>query len=182
MCAYFLTDVLSPAGSILLQQIDSKGKLPLDYIKCPATKQHLLNIVKPEQTVEEFHAQVRSNFYNQRKELWIILFCKMLLNLCSVYDLFKPLPITFKNLGCSDPFLATDDCYKLNMNSSNHWLIDLYFRELETFQKLPEYLQQTIEDIKNDPGEQKQAFFTMLQQIIITVQMSGSHLANKPQS
>ncbi|XP_015668165.1 SMC5-SMC6 complex localization factor protein 1 [Protobothrops mucrosquamatus] len=174
--------LLQHGGSILLQQKDSKGKLPLDYIKCPATKQHLLNIVKPEQTVEEFHAQVQSNFYNQRKELWIILFCKMLLNLCSVYDLFKPFPITFKNLGCSDPFLVTDDCYKLNMNSTNHWLIDLYFRELETFQKLPEYLQKTIEDIKDDPGEQKQAFFTMLQQIIITVQMSGSYLANKPQS
>ncbi|XP_039191633.1 SMC5-SMC6 complex localization factor protein 1 isoform X4 [Crotalus tigris] len=174
--------LLQHGGSILLQQKDSKGKLPLDYIKCPATKQHLLNIVMPEQTVEEFHAQVQSNFYNQRKELWIILFCKMLLNLCSVYNLFKPFPITFKNLGCSDAFLVTDDCYKLNMNSSNHWLIDLYFRELETFHKLPEYLQKTIEDIKDEPGEQKQAFFTMLQQIIITVQMSGSYLANKPQS
>ncbi|XP_034296575.1 SMC5-SMC6 complex localization factor protein 1 isoform X1 [Pantherophis guttatus] len=174
--------LLQHGGSILLQQKDSKGKLPLDYIKCPATKQRLLNIVKPEQTVEEFHAQVQSNFYNQRKELWINLFCKMLLNLCSVYDLFRPFPITFKKLGFSDPFLVTDDCYKLDMNSSNHWLIDLYFKELETFQKLPEYLQKTIEDLKNDPEEQKQAFFTMLQQIIITIQMSGSCLTNKLQS
>ncbi|XP_058024191.1 SMC5-SMC6 complex localization factor protein 1 isoform X3 [Ahaetulla prasina] len=174
--------LLQHGGLILLQQKDSKGKLPLDYIKCPATKQRLLNIVKPEQTVEEFHAQVQSNFYNQRKELWINLFCKMLLNLCSVYDLFRPFPITFKKLGFSDPYLVTDDCYKLDMNSSNHWLIDLYFKELETFQKLPEYLQKTIEDLKNDPEEQKQAFFTMLQQIIITIQMSGSCLTNKLQS
>ncbi|XP_032069153.1 SMC5-SMC6 complex localization factor protein 1 [Thamnophis elegans] len=174
--------LLQHGGSILLQQKDSTGKLPLDYIKCPVTKQHLLNIVKPEQTVEEFHAQVQSNFYNQRKELWINLFCKMLLNLCSVYDLFRPFPFTFKKLGCSDSFLVADDCYKLNMNSSNHWLINLYFKELETFHKLPEYLQKTIEDLKNDPEEQKQAFFTMLQQIVITIQMSGSCLTNKLQS
>ncbi|XP_025021035.1 SMC5-SMC6 complex localization factor protein 1 [Python bivittatus] len=174
--------LLQHGGSILLQQKDSEGNLPLDYIKCPATKQHLLNIVKPQQTVEEFHDQVQSNFYNQRKELWIILFCKMLLNLCSVYDLFRPFPITFKKLACSDPFLVTDDCCKLNMSSSSHWLIDLYFRELETFQKLPEYLQKTIEDLKNGPEEQKHAFSIMLQQIIITIQVSGTYLANKLQN
>ncbi|XP_063151495.1 SMC5-SMC6 complex localization factor protein 1 [Candoia aspera] len=162
--------LLQHGGPILLQQKDSEGNLPLNYINCPATKQHLLNIVKLQQTVEEFHAQVQSNFYNQQKELWIILFCKMLLNLCSVYDLFRPFPITFRKLACSDPFLVTDDCCKFNMSSSSHWLIDLYFRELETFQKLPEYLQKTIEDIKNGPEEQKQAFSTMLQQIIITIQ------------
>lgn len=157
---------------------DSEGKLPLDYIDCITTKQNLLHVVKPEETVENFHAQVEKHFYNQRAELWTALVCKMLLNFCSVYNLFMPFSITFKNLICSKPLLAIAGS-KFNTSSPTHWFIELYCRELKTFQNLPGYLQKTIEEVKKYPGEQMQAFVVTLQQISVAVQMSCLDLSNK---
>ncbi|KAJ6669766.1 hypothetical protein lerEdw1_000315 [Lerista edwardsae] len=170
--------LLQHGGPPLLQMKDSEGKFPLDYIDCITTKQNLLHVVKPEETVENFHAQVEKHFYNQHAELWTALVCKMLLNFCSVYNLFMPFSVTFKNLICSKPLLATAGS-KFNTSSPTHWFIDLYCRELKTFQNLPGYLQKTIEEVKKYPGEQMQAFVASLQQISVAVQMSCLDLSNK---
>lgn len=157
---------------------DSEGKLPLDYIDCITTKQHLLQVVKPEETIENFHAQVEKKLYNQQAEFWTDLVCKMLLNFCSVFNLFMPLSVTFKKLTFSNPLLETADS-KFNINSPTHWFIDLYCRELKTFQNLPGYLQKTIEELKKCPREEMQAFVATLQQISIAIQMSCLDLSNK---
>lgn len=161
----------------MLQQKDSEGNLPLDIIKCETTKQQLLHLVNPEEKVEEFHAQVESNFHKTQTEFWTVLYCKMLLNFCSVYKLFKPFSVAFKKLACSKPLLMTADCCKFNASSS-HWFLDLYFRELETFRHLPVYLQKMIEELKRGTGEQQQAFAATLQQISVEIQMSNCYLAN----
>ncbi|XP_042305139.1 SMC5-SMC6 complex localization factor protein 1 isoform X2 [Sceloporus undulatus] len=167
--------LLQHGGPILLEQKDSEGNFPLDHINCVTTKQHLLNVVKIEETAEEFHAKVESSWYNQQTEFWTVLFCKMLLNFCSVYNLFKPFSVSIKKSTCSHPFLVTADGCKFN---TSHWLINLYFREIDTFQNLPYYLQETIENLTNGPGEQKNAFVAALQQISMTVQMSRLNLTN----
>lgn len=153
-----------PAGPVLLQQIDSEGKFPLDYVGCAMAKQDLLHSVRQGETVEDFHAEVKHNLRNQQLEFQAILFCKMLLNFCSVFNLLIPLSVTLK---------------KLNSSFYAHWLIDLYFRELETFQNLPIYLQKTIEELKRCPGEQKEAFIATLQHITMTIHLSSLDLANK---
>ncbi|XP_028603828.2 SMC5-SMC6 complex localization factor protein 1 isoform X1 [Podarcis muralis] len=169
--------LLQHGGPVLLQQKDSEGNLPLDIIKCETTKQQLLHLVNPEEKVEEFHAQVESNFHKTQTEFWTVLYCKMLLNFCSVYKLFKPFSVAFKKLACSKPLLMTADCCKFNASSS-HWFLDLYFRELETFRHLPVYLQKMIEELKRGTGEQQQAFAATLQQISVEIQMSNCYLAN----
>ncbi|XP_060617772.2 SMC5-SMC6 complex localization factor protein 1 isoform X1 [Anolis sagrei] len=167
--------LLQHGGLVLLEQKDSEGNLPLDHIKCVTTKQHLLNVAKSKETVEEFHARVESSWYSQQTEFWTALFCKMLLNFCSVYNLFRPFSVSFKKSTCSKPFLVTAGCCKFN---TSHWLIDLYLRELHTYQNLPNYLQETIEKLKHGPGEQKKAFVVALQQISWTAQMSNLNLTN----
>ncbi|XP_060091670.1 SMC5-SMC6 complex localization factor protein 1 [Heteronotia binoei] len=169
--------LLQYGGPVLLQQIDSEGKFPLDYLECVMAKQDLLHSVRPEETVEDFHAQVKRNLCNQQIEFWAILFCKMLLNFCSVYNLFMPFSLTLKKLT-TNPLLETAGC-KFNSNFYSHWFIDLYFRELETFQNLHVYLQKTIEELKQCSGEQKEAFAATLQQITMPVQLSSLDLANK---
>ncbi|XP_044301682.1 SMC5-SMC6 complex localization factor protein 1 [Varanus komodoensis] len=171
--------LLQHGGPALLQLEDSEGNLPLDLVECETTKHHLLEVAMSEgERAEAFQAQVESNDCDQT-EIWTALFCKMLLNFCSVYNLFRPLSVTFKKLGCSDPFDVSADSCKFNTNSSGHWFVDLYSRELETFQNLPGYLQKIIEDLKSSPEEQRQAFVATLQQISMTVQMSSLYLANK---
>ncbi|XP_048359696.1 SMC5-SMC6 complex localization factor protein 1 isoform X2 [Sphaerodactylus townsendi] len=169
--------LLQHGGPVLLQQIDGEGKFPLDYLECVTTKQDLLHRVVPEETVEDFHAQAENNLCNQEIEFWTILFCKMLLNFCSVYNLFIPFPVTLKKL-ITNPLLETACCCKLNTSSYAHWFIDLYFRELETFQNIPSYLQKTIEELKQCPGEQKEAFIATLQQIAMTIQLSSLDLVD----
>uniref|UniRef100_A0A6J0TP60 SMC5-SMC6 complex localization factor protein 1 isoform X1 n=2 Tax=Pogona vitticeps TaxID=103695 RepID=A0A6J0TP60_9SAUR len=170
--------LLQYGGPVLLQQKDSNGNLPLDLVNCVTTKQHLLQIVQSEQTVEDFHAEVENYLYNQQTVFWTILLCKMLLNFCTVYNLFKPLSVIFKHLACSNLTMVTSSCCKFNTSSASHWFLDLYCRELETFQNLPEYLQKTIEDLNSESGEEKQAFAATLQQISMTVQMSRYSLTN----
>ncbi|KAJ7335768.1 hypothetical protein JRQ81_013709 [Phrynocephalus forsythii] len=170
--------LLQYGGPLLLHQRNSYGHLPLDLVNCPTTKQHLLQIVHSEQTVEDFHAQVEANQYNQQAEFWTILVCKMLLNFCTVYNLFKPFSAIFKQLACSNSTMITSGFCEFNTSSASHWFIDLYCRELDTFQNLPVYLQKTIEDLNGIPGEEKQAFAATLQQISMTVQMSRFSLTN----
>ncbi|XP_054843240.1 SMC5-SMC6 complex localization factor protein 1 isoform X2 [Eublepharis macularius] len=170
--------LLQNGGPVLLQQMDSEGKFPLDYLECVTTKQDLLHSIRPEERVEDFHAQVKNNMCDQQVEFGAMLFCKMLLNFCSVYNLFIPFSLTSKKLT-TNPLLETTSCFKLNTSFYAHWFIDLYFRELETFQNLPVYLQKTIEELKKCPGEQKEAFSATLQQIAVTIQLSNLDLTSK---
>uniref|UniRef100_A0A8C8S2P5 SMC5-SMC6 complex localization factor 1 n=1 Tax=Pelusios castaneus TaxID=367368 RepID=A0A8C8S2P5_9SAUR len=168
--------LLQYGGPLLLQQRDFYGKLPLDYVASLPIKQELLNIVHPEETVEDFHERVEKDFQSQQSKLWFILFNKMLLNFCLVYNLSSPFHLSFKDIAYlnSLQLMAVNDC---NLKSTD-WLIDLYVGELHTFQKLPEFIQEISENLKVSSGEQIHALLATLETMAMTTQLSTSHLSN----
>lgn len=155
------------AGPVLLQQRDSNGKLPLDYVQSLPVKQELLNIVHPEEKIERFYEWTEQDYCSQQRELWLILFNKMLLNFCSVYNLFSPFPSILREVACSSrrPVRARDYC-KMESTFSADWLVDMYFRELETFKKLPQFLQEVSTNICIFPGEQMKALLATLETMV----------------
>ncbi|KAI6058099.1 Ankyrin repeat domain-containing protein 32 [Aix galericulata] len=159
--------LLQHGGPVLLQQRDSNGKLPLDYVQSLPVKQELLNIVHPEEKIERFCERTEQDYCSQQRELWLILFNKMLLNFCSVYNLFSPFPSILREAACSSrrPVRARDYC-KMESTFSSDWLVDMYFRELETFKKLPQFLQEISANIYIFPGEQMKALLATLETMV----------------
>ncbi|KFP87004.1 Ankyrin repeat domain-containing protein 32, partial [Apaloderma vittatum] len=161
--------LLQRGGPVLLQQRDSYGKLPLDYVQSVSVKQELLNIVLPEENVENFCERAEQEFHSQQRELGLILFIKMLLNFCSVYNLSSPFALTLREVTCSNvgPVLAHDNC-KMKNTFSADWLVDTYFRELETFENLPHFLQELSAIMFFFPGEQMKALLATLETMVKT--------------
>ncbi|KFZ62662.1 Ankyrin repeat domain-containing protein 32, partial [Antrostomus carolinensis] len=159
--------LLQHGGPVLLQQRDSNGKLPLDHVESIPVKQELLNIVLPEENIENYYKRTEQDFCNQQRELWLILFNKMLLNFCSVYNLSSPFTLTLRGAACSNvlPIMARDNC-KMKNTFSTDWLVDTYFRELETFQKLPQFLQEISANMVFFPGEQMKALLATLETMV----------------
>lgn len=142
-------------------------------------KQELLDIVHPEETVESFSKHVEDDFHSQQTELWLILFSKMLLNICSVYNLPSPFTLTFKELGCSNSVpLVVNDGRKLKNSFVADWFVDLFTRELETFQKLPNFLHTISMDLQHFSGEQMEALLATLETMAKATRPSAFHLSN----
>ncbi|NWX22772.1 SLF1 protein, partial [Aegotheles bennettii] len=159
--------LLQHGGPVLLQQRDSNGKLPLDYIESMPVKQELLNVVHPEENIERFYERTEKEFFSQQRELWLILFSKMLLNICSVYNLSSPFILTLREVACSNGFeVMARDISKMKNKFSADWLVDTYFRELETFQKLPQILQEISAIKAFFPGEQMKALLATLETMV----------------
>ncbi|XP_065406255.1 SMC5-SMC6 complex localization factor protein 1 isoform X4 [Chrysemys picta bellii] len=169
--------LLQHGGPLLLQQRDFYGKLPLDYVESLPVKQELLDIVHPEETVKNFCERVEKDFHSQQRELWLILFSKMLLNFCSVYNLTSPSPLPFKAHLNSLPLVAINGC-KLKSRSLTDWLVDLYVGELHAFQKLPEFIQKISENLKKSFGEQVYPLLATLETIAMATPVSTFHLSN----
>lgn len=164
--------LLQHGGPVLLQRRDSNGKLPLDYVQSPQVKQELLNIVLPEEKIESFYQRTQQDFSSQQKELWLILFNKMLLNFCSVYNLFSPFTLTLREVAHSNMFLAmTADSHKMKGTFPAHWLVDTYFKELETFQKLPQFIEEVSTYMRAFPGEQMKALLATLETVVKSNQL-----------
>ncbi|XP_014792348.1 PREDICTED: SMC5-SMC6 complex localization factor protein 1 isoform X1 [Calidris pugnax] len=159
--------LLQHGGPVLLQQRDSNGELPLDYVESEAVKQELLNVVHPEENIDSFCERTEQDFCSQQGELWLILFNKMLLNFCSVYNLSSPFTLTLREVACSNalPVMACDNCRMKNRFSAD-WLVDTYFKELETFQKLPEFLEEISANMLFFPGEQMNALLATLETMV----------------
>ncbi|KFW00394.1 Ankyrin repeat domain-containing protein 32, partial [Fulmarus glacialis] len=159
--------LLQHGGPVLLQQRDSNGKLPLDYVESVAVKQELLNAVHPEEDIESFSERTEQDFCRQQRELWLILYNKMLLNFCSVYNLSSPFTFTLREVACSNvlPVMAHDNC-KMKNTFSADWLVDTYFGELETFQKLPQFLQEISANMFCFPGEEMKALLATLETMV----------------
>ncbi|XP_068785109.1 SMC5-SMC6 complex localization factor protein 1 isoform X2 [Struthio camelus] len=171
--------LLQRGGPVLLQQRDSNGKLPLDYVESLPVKQELLNIVHPEETIENFYERTEQDFHSQQIELWLILFNKMLLNFCSVYNLSSPFTLALGEVASSNtlPVMASDDSKLKNIFSAD-WLVDTYLRELETFQKLPQFLQEISAHMIAFSGEQTKALLATLETMAMANQLSTLHLFN----
>ncbi|XP_076217958.1 SMC5-SMC6 complex localization factor protein 1 isoform X2 [Aptenodytes patagonicus] len=164
--------LLQHGGPVLLQQRDSNGKLPLDYVESVPVKQELLNVVHPEENIESFCERTEQDFCSQQRELWLILFNKMLLNFCSVYNLSSPFTLTLREVACSNVLQAMDrDNCKMKNTFSADWLVDTYFRELETFQNLPQFLQEISANMFFFPGEQMKALLATLETMVEAYQL-----------
>uniref|UniRef100_A0A803YQS8 Ankyrin repeat domain 32 n=1 Tax=Meleagris gallopavo TaxID=9103 RepID=A0A803YQS8_MELGA len=156
--------LLQHGGPVLLQYRDSNGKLPLDYVQSLQVKQELLNIVLPEEKIESFNKRIQQELSSQQKELWLVLFNKMLLNFCSVYNLFSPFTLTLREVADSNMLLVkTADSHKMKDTFPAHWLVDTYFKELETFQKLPQFIEEVSAYMCSFSGEQMKALLATLE-------------------
>ncbi|XP_030327301.1 SMC5-SMC6 complex localization factor protein 1 isoform X2 [Strigops habroptila] len=164
--------LLQYGGPVLLQQRDFTGKLPLDYVESIPVKQELLNVVHWEESIESFCERTDQDFYNQQRELLLVLFSKMLLNFCSVYNLSSPFTLTLREVGCSNvlPVMSRDNCEMKNTFSAD-WLVGTYFRELETFQKLPQFLHEISANMVFFPGEQMKALLATLETMVEAFQL-----------
>lgn len=143
--------------------------MPLDYVESTSVKQELLNVVHPEENIENFYEGAEKDFCSQQRELWLVLFNKMLLNFCSVFNLSSPFTSTLREVACSNvlPVMACDNS-KVKKSFSADWLVDMYCRELETFQKLPQFLQEISANLVFFPGEQMKALLAVLETMVET--------------
>ncbi|KAF4804625.1 hypothetical protein TURU_006152 [Turdus rufiventris] len=159
--------LLQHGGPVLLEQRNSHDELPLDYVESDTVKEELLNLVYPGESIENFYKCREQDFCNQKKELCLISFTKMLLNFCSVYNLSTPLTVTLRAVACSDvlPVMVCNSS-KMKYAFSGDWLVDTYFKELETFEKLPQFFQEISGNLLFFPGEHAKALLAVLETMV----------------
>uniref|UniRef100_A0A8C3VHH7 SMC5-SMC6 complex localization factor 1 n=1 Tax=Catharus ustulatus TaxID=91951 RepID=A0A8C3VHH7_CATUS len=159
--------LLQHGGPVLLEQRNSHDKLPLDYVESDTVKEELLNLVYPGESIENFNKCREQDFCNQKKELCLISFTKMLLNFCSVYNLSTPLTVTLRAVACSNvlPVMVCNNS-KMKYAFSGDWLVDAYFKELETFEKLPQFFQEISGNMLFFPGEHAKALLAVLETMV----------------
>ncbi|XP_044513586.1 SMC5-SMC6 complex localization factor protein 1 [Gracilinanus agilis] len=157
--------LLQHGGSVLLQQRTSKGKLPLDYVLAPQVKEDLLAVLQIKSSTED-HAQAEEHFYHQQIEFGSFLLSRMLLNFCSIFDLFSNFSV-FKELAHLHGRLFTSprtrkDATRLH----NDWIMDLYSQNLVTLEKLPSLLKEIPKNLEVFSGVQTQALLMTLKTMI----------------
>lgn len=159
--------IFFPEGPVLLEQRNSHEELPLDCVESVTVKEELLNLVYPGESIDSFYECSKQDFCNQKKELYLTSFTKMLMNFCSVYNLSTPLTVTLRAVACSDvlPVVACDSS-KMKIAFSGDWLLDTYFKELETFEKLPQFIQEISESMLLFPGEEAKALLAVLETMV----------------
>ncbi|KAM4875325.1 SMC5-SMC6 complex localization factor protein 1 isoform 2-T3 [Thomomys bottae] len=155
--------LLQHGGPVLLQQRDSKGELPLDYVTSPQLKEELFAITKIEDTVENFHAQTEKHIYHQQLEFGSFLLSRMLLNFCSVFNLSSEFILAFKGLTHLNELLMACISYRETTSAHTDWLLDLYARNIKTLQKLPTILKELPENVKLCPGVHTEALLVTLE-------------------
>uniref|UniRef100_A0A4X2LCW8 SMC5-SMC6 complex localization factor 1 n=1 Tax=Vombatus ursinus TaxID=29139 RepID=A0A4X2LCW8_VOMUR len=161
--------LLQHGGSVLLQQRTSKGKLPLDYVLAPQIKEDLLAILQVQGSTEDLQAQAEEHFYQQQIEFGSFLFSRMLLNFCSIFNLFSGFSV-FKELTHLHERLFTSPRTCKDATSVHiDWIMDLYARDLVTLQKLPSLLKEIPENLKVFPGVQTQALLMTLKTIFLSI-------------
>ncbi|XP_007940744.1 SMC5-SMC6 complex localization factor protein 1 [Orycteropus afer afer] len=155
--------LLQHGGPVLLQQRNSKGELPLDYVVSPQIKEELFAITKIEDSVENFHAQAEKHFQHQQLEFGSFLLSRMLLNFCSIFDLSSEFLLAFKGLTHLNELLMACKSYKETTSAHTDWLLDLYDRNIKTLQKLPSIIKELPENLKVCPGIHTEALLVTLE-------------------
>nr|KAF6367085.1 SMC5-SMC6 complex localization factor 1 [Pipistrellus kuhlii] len=155
--------LLQRGGPVLLQQRNSKGELPLDYVLSSQVKEELFALTKMEDTLENFHAQTEKHFYHQQLEFGSFLLSRMLLNFCSIFDLSSEFLLAFKGLTHLNEMLMACKNYKETTSAHTDWLLDLYGRNIKTLLKLPNILKELPENLKVCPGVHTEALLVTLE-------------------
>nr|XP_004651674.2 SMC5-SMC6 complex localization factor protein 1 [Jaculus jaculus] len=161
--------LLQHGGPVLLQQRNSKGELPLDYVVSPQIKEELFAITNIEDTVDNFYAQTEKHFYHQQLEFGSFLLSRMLLNFCSIFDLSSELILAFKGLTHLNELLVACKSYKDTTSVHTDWLLDLYARNIKTLQKLPNILKELPENLKVCHGVHTEALLVTLEMMCRSV-------------
>ncbi|KAM7149392.1 SMC5-SMC6 complex localization factor protein 1 isoform 3-T3 [Molossus nigricans] len=161
--------LLQHGGPVLLQQRNSKGELPLDYVLSSQVKEELFAITKIEDTVENFHAQAEKHFYHQQLEFSSFLLSRMLLHFCSIFDLSSEFLLAFKGLTHQNEMLMACKNYKEATSAHTDWLLDLYGRNIKTLLKLPSILKELPENLKVCPGVHTEALVVTLEMLCRSV-------------
>uniref|UniRef100_A0A9L0J8P3 SMC5-SMC6 complex localization factor protein 1 n=1 Tax=Equus asinus TaxID=9793 RepID=A0A9L0J8P3_EQUAS len=161
--------LLQHGGPVLLQQRNSKGELPLDYVLSSQIKEELFAVTKIEDTVENFHAQAEKHFYHQQLEFGSFLLSRMLLNFCSIFDLSSEFLLAFKGLTHLNELLMACKHCKETTSAHTDWLLDLYARNIKTLQKLPNILKELPDNLKVCPGVHTEALLVTLEMMCQSV-------------
>ncbi|KAM5257631.1 SMC5-SMC6 complex localization factor protein 1 isoform 2-T5 [Hipposideros larvatus] len=161
--------LLQHGGPVLLQQRNSKGELPLDYVLSSQIKEELFAITKIEDTVENFHAQAEKQFYHQQLEFRSFLLSRMLLNFCSIFGLSSEFLLAFKGLTHLNELLMACKSYKETTSVHSDWLLDLYARNIKTLLKLPSIFKELPENLKVCPGVHTEALLVTLEMMCLSV-------------
>ncbi|XP_073090045.1 SMC5-SMC6 complex localization factor protein 1 isoform X3 [Manis javanica] len=156
-------------GPVLLEQKNSKGELPLDYVASSQIREELFAIKKIEDKVENFHAQAEKHFCHQQLEFGSFLISRMLLNFCSIFDLSSEFLLAFNGLTHLNELLIACKNYKETTNAHTDWLLDLYARNIKTLQKLPNILTELSENLKVCPGVHTEALLVSLEMMCRSV-------------
>lgn len=154
--------LLQHGGPELLQQRNSKGELPLDYVLSPKDKEELFAITNIEDTVDNFHAKTQKLLYHQQLEFGSFLLSRMLINFCSIFDLSSEFILAFKGLGHLNELLMACNSDTEPSNAHADWLLDVYARNIKTLKKLPSVLKELPENLNVCPGVHTEALLVTL--------------------
>ncbi|XP_011242758.1 SMC5-SMC6 complex localization factor protein 1 isoform X7 [Mus musculus] len=154
--------LLQRGGPELLQQRNSKGELPLDYVLSPKDKEELFAITNIDDTVDNFHAKTQKHFYHQQLEFGSFLLSRMLINFCSIFDLSSEFILAFKGLGHLNELLMACNSDTEASNAHTDWLLDVYARNIKTLKKLPSVLKELPENLNVCPGVHTEALLVTL--------------------
>ncbi|XP_036598121.1 SMC5-SMC6 complex localization factor protein 1 [Trichosurus vulpecula] len=158
--------LLQHGGSVLLHQRTSKGKLPLDYVLAPQIKEDLLAALQVKGSTEDLHAQSEEQFYQQQIEFSSFLLSRMLLNFCSIFNLFSNISVFKELTHLRERLFTSPRICKDATSLRTDWIIDLYARNLLTLQKLPSLLKEIPENLEVFPGVQTQALLMTLKTML----------------
>ncbi|XP_074138188.1 SMC5-SMC6 complex localization factor protein 1 [Sminthopsis crassicaudata] len=158
--------LLQHGGSVLLQQRTSKGKLPLDYVVAPQIKEDLLAVLQVEGSTEDLQAQAEDHFYQQQIEFGSFLLSRMLLNFCSIFNLFSNFSVFKELIHLRERLFTSPTTCKDTTSLHTDWIMDLYARDLVTLNKLPSLLKEIPENLEVFPGVQTQALLMTLKTML----------------
>ncbi|XP_074062983.1 SMC5-SMC6 complex localization factor protein 1 isoform X2 [Macrotis lagotis] len=158
--------LLQHGGSVLLQQRTSKGKMPLDYVLTPQAKEDLLAVLQFKGSTEDLIAQAEEHFYQQQIEFGSFLLSRMLLNFCSIFNLFSNFSVFKELTHLQERLFTCPGTCKDATSLYTDWIMALYAKDLVTLQKLPSFLKEIPEKLQVFPGVQTQALLMTLKTML----------------
>ncbi|XP_042117708.1 SMC5-SMC6 complex localization factor protein 1 isoform X1 [Peromyscus maniculatus bairdii] len=161
--------LLQHGGPELLQQRNSKGELPLDYVLSPKDKEELFAITNIDDTLDNFHAQTQKRFYHQQLEFGSFLLSRMLLSFCSIFDLSSEFLLAFQGLAHLSELLTACSSHTEPPSAHADWLLDLYARNTETLKRLPDVLKGLPAKLSGSPGVHTEALLVTLEMMCRSV-------------
>ncbi|KAL1782826.1 SMC5-SMC6 complex localization factor protein 1 [Sigmodon hispidus] len=161
--------LLQHGGPELLQQRNSKGELPLDYVLSPKDKEELFAITNIDDTVDNFHARTQKHFYHQQLEFGSFLLSRMLLSFCSIFDLSSEFILAFKGLAHLSELITACNSDTEPTSAHSDWLLDLYARNIKTLKKLPDILKELPKNLNVCPGVHTEALLVTLEMMCRSV-------------